>query len=279
VIYIVDINEGLQKALNSHGYGFHYAVLRIIEELFNQSRSPWILEACEFPIQINNVNTRIDFILKNTQAELYIVAECKRVNPAFSDWCFVKTPYIRRNLEINDVIIDCLHFKEDFNYGNATTLKSSPEIYQLGLEVKTDLKGNQSFSSKNAIEDAATQVTRGVNGLFLEFAGRGKELVHTGNNVWFIPVIFTTAKLWTSDIDIGASELETGNVILNDINAHEKNWIWFQYHISPGIKHHLDSSQEIDENLSAVLKNDYTRTIAIVNYSGIEDYLKQQFVQ
>lgn len=279
MIFIINIDKNIQKVLNSHGYGFHYAVLRFTEELFKQSKSLWIFEACEFPVQINNVNTRIDFILKNIQAELYIVAECKRVNPALSNWCFFKTPYIRRGLETTKVIIDNLHFAEDYNLGSATFLKSSPDIYQLGLVVKTNTKGDQVFSSKNTIEETATQVIRGVNGLLLEVAGRGKEFVHKGNNVWFIPVIFTTAKLWTSDIDIGASDLESGNVNLKDIKANEKNWLWFQYYISPGIKHHLDSSQNIDMKLSSILKNDYTRTIAMVNYDGIEDFLKQQFVQ
>lgn len=84
----------MQKKLNFHGYGFQYAVLRFSEELFRQKISSWIFRWSEFPVQVNNVDTRIDFILENTQNGIFIVAECKRVNPAYSNWCFVKTPYI-----------------------------------------------------------------------------------------------------------------------------------------------------------------------------------------
>src|SRR5688572_13122517 len=36
-------------------------------------------------------------------------AECKRVNPAFSRWCFVRTPYTRRGpTRESEVFFDCV---------------------------------------------------------------------------------------------------------------------------------------------------------------------------
>jgi hypothetical protein len=58
------IEEGLQKILSAHGYGFHYAVLRNAMELFHQGKSKWVFEVAEFPVTVRGFDTRIDFILR-----------------------------------------------------------------------------------------------------------------------------------------------------------------------------------------------------------------------
>jgi hypothetical protein len=177
----------------------------------------------------------------------------------------------------NNVIIDNLQFANEVHYVNPIVLTASPNIYKLGIEVKSGEKGDSGFTSKNAIEEAASQAFRGVNGLILEFAKRGEKVLSRRKLAWFIPVIFTTAKIWTSEIDLGTADLESGKIGLDDIKAEEKKWIWLEYHVSPGIKHHLFSSGEINKELRDILVMNYTRTIAIVNYDGIEDFLKRDF--
>jgi len=47
--------------------------------------------------------------------------------------------------------------------------------------------------------------------------------------------------------------------------------LYFQYSLSPGLKH-LISSEEETKNISALLMKDYVRTIPIVSAVGIEDF-------
>lgn len=85
-------------------------------------------------------------------------------------------------------------------------------------------------------------------------------------------VIFTTAQIWTSEVDIGKADLQTGKLKLEDIDAQKKDWIWLQYHLSPRIKHSVNSNKT-PKGLGEVLAQDYIRTIAVVTASGIEEFL------
>lgn len=55
----------------------------------------------EFPVE-SEKGTRVDFVLErkasNSYKRLFLVAECKRANPATANWCFVKSPYPHRNI-------------------------------------------------------------------------------------------------------------------------------------------------------------------------------------
>lgn len=59
------IKDGLRKVLNTHGYGFQYAVLRKAFWLCASTKSKWVFEAAEFPVTVGGFDTRIDFILSN----------------------------------------------------------------------------------------------------------------------------------------------------------------------------------------------------------------------
>ena len=277
-----DVSIGLRKILNNHGFGFQYAVLRRSEELFRIRKSIWIFEAAEYPVSVKNYDTRIDFILKSMNCERYIVAECKRANPAFSNWCFVKTPYIRSNRGSDDVIVENLRFQEDLSVSASGEHLTWPQnnLYQLGVEVRSGKPGDSDFKSRGAIEEAATQVCRGMNGLVEEFHKQGKSILAKGSNgACFIPVIFTTAKIWTSEVDMGIADLQSGEFALDDIKAEEKNWVWLEYHTSPGIKHAVKSYKEHTDGLGEILVQDYIRTIAIVSANGIDEFLRRRMVR
>lgn len=100
----LDLGEDYRKVLNRHGYAFQYSVIRFAEDLYRQNQSEWINEAAEFPVSVRNMQTRIDFILRKSKPPVYLVAECKRVNPAFSNWCFADSPYARSNSGSNRVV-------------------------------------------------------------------------------------------------------------------------------------------------------------------------------
>jgi hypothetical protein len=90
---IEKLEKSLQKVLDSHGYGFQYAVVEKIKEIYDMQRL-WLFEVAEFPVATRGHETRIDFVIKPSDALFYLIAECKRVNPSFSDWCFIRAPYV-----------------------------------------------------------------------------------------------------------------------------------------------------------------------------------------
>jgi len=276
------VREGLRKVLNTHGYGFHYAVLRNAYELHANGKSRWFFEATEFPVSVGGFDTRIDFILRSQdQSDIYwdcfLIAECKRVNPALSNWCFVRTPYVRRNHSERVILEKLIYSDPHFPVATGEPVFSDIEnTYHIGLEVSSGRKGDSSGKGRGQIEEAATQVCKHLNGIVEEFRRRVEDFPKKGPSVHFLPVIFTTAQIWTSEIDIGRADLQTGDFELKDIDAKRKGWIWLQYHLSPGIKHSV-GSYKVAKGLGEVLAQDYIRTIAVVTASGIEEFLGKEW--
>jgi hypothetical protein len=64
-----EIRTSFSKVLNRHGYGFQYAVLRKCEEIAVQlqkdwSPSTWMPLVSEFPVEVQGIGTKTDFILR-----------------------------------------------------------------------------------------------------------------------------------------------------------------------------------------------------------------------
>jgi hypothetical protein len=85
------------------------------------------------------------------------------------------------------------------------------------------------------IEEAATQVCRGLNRLIDSFASRG--LPRLGQaDLFFLPVIITTANLWITETELNSASLESGE-IQSDLHPEASPWLWYDYPQSPGIMH------------------------------------------
>lgn len=145
--------------------------------------------------------------------------------------------------------------------------------YHVAVEVKSKgVKGDECGEGRQVIENAATQVSRGLNGM-IEFILGNRQFLSEGRRAHFLPVIFTTANIWVTDVDLSTANKETGNVDLNGSQFTKQPWIAFQYHLSPGLKHSrlpLERSSSLNETMDA----DYVRTIPIVSAAGIEPFLK-----
>ncbi len=88
-----------------------------------------------------------------------------------------------------------------------------------------------------------------------------------------LPVIFTTANLWGSDVDLSKAELESGKSDLTGSRFEKLPWLWYHYHLSPGLKH-SSSPDWRHTDLGELMESEYIRSIAIVSPSGIESFLK-----
>ncbi len=83
--------------------------------------------------------------------------------------------------------------------------------------------------------------------------------------------IFTTANLWATDADLGESDLRTGNIDSSKIHLQPRDWLYYQYPVSPGLKHSAERGSQPRE-FADLLEVDYLRTIAIVNAGGIGSF-------
>lgn len=271
------IKSKLEEKLNQHGYGFQYSVLEYIKQLHAKKQSPWLFEAAEFPSEVQGKGTRIDFILKFKNARIFILAECKRVNPKFSNWCFVKAPYVRCNRSSESYFVDHVEFNQydPHNVCKVTGQRfkswiSEERAYHIGLVIKSQsTKGESGKSENDAIEQAATQICRGLNGL-IELLPKRPQLIKA--EITFLPVIFTTATLYTCDCKLNLSDIKDGKLDLSDEELTQKDWVFYQYNISPGIKH-SSKPEQISDEFANILDYDYVRTIPIVTPKGIANFL------
>jgi hypothetical protein len=279
-----NIGAVFQSALNRQGYPFQYAVIRRADELWNQRCSRWVFEASEFPVEVQGYHTRIDFVLSQYSESQkgpfrFLIAECKRANPALHDWLFARAPYVRRGGPSIDILVEFVRREGRDLTASLGRLDGSKNIYHVAVEVKGAGKGDSSGSGRGAIEGAATQVLRGLNGL-IEFFSRKPRYAPDNSTVIFIPVIFTAAKIWATDVDISAADVAKGQVALDSADVSEKPWLWLQYHVSPGLKHTVDLQLPTDErvktDLGHLLEIEYARAIAVVGPNGIDGFLASQ---
>jgi len=274
----------IDRALRNTNSGipFQSAVVRYCEELFHRKASRWVFEVAEFPVSVNGADTRIDFVLygKSTWANspsAYLVCECKRPNPAIADWVFMRSPYRRRGGSARLAVFESIMVEPTTGrlHSAPRRLYDPSEPYDFGLVLKGAQKGdpNATESGRSAIEDTATQVCRGVGGLIDFFKNNPKVL---DERALVVPVIFTTAHLHVSSVDLGAADLNTGK-LPDSAQTSEVPWLWFQYNLSTTLRH---TAQKIMPeagltSLGSVLEYEHARSIAIVSPSGIESFLQE----
>lgn len=264
------------KTLNSHGYGFHYSILKLAYQLEKQGRSSWLFEAAEFPVEVQGKGTRIDFILRHrTSPELYLLAECKRANPALANWCFVPAPFVHRRRLYEPTILECVET------GPSDDLQTYPmwasrasgmwSHYHIALPIRTKIRGDEQGQGKETIEEAATQILRGLNGM-VEFFSHNRQALGNRRRAILLPTIFTTARIWAAEINLCASDVADGTIEVQEQDFTQRKWLALQYHQSPGLKHSV-TVNERSEELGEILDSEYVRTIFVVGADGIEPFL------
>jgi hypothetical protein len=60
------------------------------------------------PVSVGGKDTHVDFVLRTHEA--FLVAECKRANPALANWCFARAPYIARRERASEVRLEQLRW-------------------------------------------------------------------------------------------------------------------------------------------------------------------------
>ena len=90
---------------------------------------------------------------------------------------------------------------------NAVTYIDLVLNIQEGLELrKPGIKGDSTGGRGDPIEKAVTQVLRGINGLANFYTGLDWATIND-RRFLFVPVVFTTAELWVTEMDISQADL------------------------------------------------------------------------
>ncbi len=271
------VEESFTKVLNRNGYGFQFSVIKKIHELGKAAKSAWLFETIEFPVEVRGSGTRVDFVLRKSARRdkpFFLLAECKRANPGLSNWCFVRAPYVNRNQWGNSEPIFMEHIQRNDDGSISAYAKKRSSVghfYHIGLEVRSNLKGDPSGETGRSIEDAASQISRGLNG-YIETISKNIQILRGHTHADFIPVIFTTAQLWGSEVNLSLADIKTGASDLSGVEFKKLPWLCYQYNLSPGIKH-SHSPFEQPAEISDLMDTEYVRTIPVVSPDGIEPFL------
>jgi hypothetical protein len=147
------VGREFTAALNRHGFAFQHAVLKRAGELFEARRRGWHFEASEFPVAVGNSVTHIDLILRSGTADVHLVGECKRVDPALSRWAFARAPYTRRNSPHDRLVLEQLVPHESSKLASIPfALPWSREPYHVGIELRSSVTGDGSGAGRDTIE-------------------------------------------------------------------------------------------------------------------------------
>ena len=272
--------SGFQHALNLSGYPFQYAVLRELETMYKQRRSSFVPVVAEYPVALGSNTTRVDFILRHERRSFFLVCECKRVNPAYASWCFIQAPFVRAGRTHEPAFVEVVKRQRREVAGAVSSSETVAGLQlanwpidaaTIGMEVRTDRPGDERGHRAGAIEEAATQVLRGLNG-FVEDVSNREPFISSEGVALLLPVIFTTATLYYSSADPSQATLSSGEIDLRRDKFEARPWVAVQYPQSPTLKPRLPNFAPSSDP-GEVLDKEFIRTIAIVNALTLPQFL------
>lgn len=283
------MRSNFESGLNQHGHAFQHRVIaeaiRLAED--PASSSPWRLAGVEIPVRAGSRTTRIDFVLEDRSHPhviRFLLAECKRVNPAYGAWCFTQAPqwlpeWVGKQLVVESLVNHNEVMEEEVKLVTAGTGgPTSQSLYSVGFALKTKAAGDAHPVSmdKDALESACTQVCAGLNGFMETLLSdeRYREAIEDAHLVQFLPVIFTTAKLFTSTVNLSSADLQTGELKLEE-DPCSPDWLYYQYPQSPDLKHSLRRGSLSGDTLATRFTRDFVRSVGISSGGGIPRFLEE----
>jgi len=265
--------QNFATAIAEHGYAFQHRAIAEAQAVSSQSGGPWKVEVPEFPVETDR-NTRIDLIL--CDGAYHLIVECKRVNPAYGEWLFLRAPSRQARDDHPYLIIESIQRSDASSNCMAQTYRARASLddqpYQVGIIVTIDRKGNVIKQEKDALEQSMRQVARGASG-FVNYRIRHPASMYPTRKDYVIPAVFTTAELVVSEIDLATqASLTDGTVAPDTLKPSSVPWVFFEYHTEPGLRHD-NARQQYADDLERILERQYVRTIPIVSAASIKDFL------
>lgn len=201
-------------AINRHGYGLQHRAVAEAREAFEENKASahgaerWLFEGIEMPVRVQEHDARIDIVLRDSQSRHFLAVECKRVNPAFGTWIFLRIPTVARGQDASWLQFDgALAPKPPavYTFVPPVTVRTyraqslDDDSVHLGVEVKTEKKGDAEGSKTRELEATLSQAVLGANGLIQRWIERRDDLA--GGPRFVLPMVVTTAELFVSSVE------------------------------------------------------------------------------
>ncbi len=277
------------KALEAHGSFFHRKCIEKIASVENVQ----VIEK-EYPITYMQRDTKIDIVaLHDSNVVTHFIVECKKTNNDFKTWIFFQDSRLHSDdeslilkhgkplllidayLSSEDKIGAIRHVKTHIIPRDKNAKEIISKVCYDAYEVKFDpqkdngkINFNNAFNAakKDKIEEACFQVVIGCRGFASQ---KCEKYTHKDTrDHFFIPIILTTANIYTCDVDLVNIDLEKGEVINSETaKINEEKWVAYNYR-----------SKYVDDSVPVVLypnsRNgiDNTMTIYIVNSKHLSDF-------
>ena len=257
------VDQRLLKELNDSGYGFQHAV---VEALGQFQEGVWSVIDTEYPVANRGRTTDIDVLARCHQVTL-MVAECKRDESRLRRLAFCAAAGLAscawHPVRIHRIAGGCLALKET----RGLEIGQWRPVH-IGLEVKTKAEGDPKGQARS-LRTAITQVQAGTNGLTTLLAQQKQ--MWGAASVMLLPVIFTTAHLYTTDADLSASDLETRLASWRHGDTRKVGVAG--YNVSPELMHELEPTAP-STSLQSLVRDRHARSIAIVSSTAVDRFLK-----
>ncbi len=272
------LTPALHHHLDTHGHAFQYRVLQATERLFEEGVGrQWSFEVAEQPV----VGTHIDFVLTHQADDItfYLVVECKRSNPAYASWVFLKTPYTRHGESGYTFIAEGLQ-KSDWPHNAQRVpfgvLCGERQSLDHAAELKTpNTRGDDCTEGRGALAKAVEQVLRGVYGLSQLLGECQRQRHFPTEKAVFIPVIVTTAAVYSGEIDPTAVSIEDGSVDKSSLDPQPESFVFHSHNASPDLQGGASPVATGLHGLAPMLDNEFRRTIAVVRSSSLREFFTE----
>jgi len=266
------LGQSFVNSLNMHGFSLQHTIRRVVQDCFSQNLSDWRMEAVEFPVEVQGFGTRVDLILSHRNESVWLLGECKRANPALKDWCFAKYSWVHSGRSLEFLFADVITKGTSGGVRSSGMRLNAPDPpMHIGLEIKGNERGDSFGTGRGAIEEAVTQACRHMNGM-IQFLD-AHAFVMKSVRLIFLPLIFTSARIWRTDIELDEADLLTGNLKVTDTEMKEVPYVILQYPMSPGLKSETRLPPGFPLSLGGMLDFLYTRSVIIASTSQLEKFL------
>lgn len=258
--------ELVAQAINAHGIFLKKAV----REHLMKNPSIVVYDE-EFPVSFPD-QTSIDILAHfHHNCNFYLIIECKRAYTVKKSWIFFRETISNNEIKANYCIQN----------GNHKAIKIYPHRFGLepfseGIEIDKDkLEENSKalFKSGNmdTIHRAASQVCRG----FLGFINKQPKPRNPHDVPYYaIPVIITTAPLYSCENNYNDVDLSTGK-LLADLAIKKQPWIVLRHPYSDVFGVGFEDQRQVEEGKMKIEDRAvvFKETVFVVNSCHIDDFL------
>ena len=274
--------EMIADALNEQGYLLHHKITHVLQKRPPKTEHAWDIEASELPVSLPNGNeTRIDLVLKNGKAHgsWRIALECKRSARDYKRWVFFGEDSSGRRPSGDSYYIERAKLTGSFSHGRdpeppllhwLEPLKADSDcpVFEYGLEARLNREGrDKKASATTAIEDAFQQVTLGLAGLSLR--------IKASHEMYYrlIPMVVTTAELFSASFKVDAVSLEHGIIKSTDLALAPRRWLAVNYRVNDTVCQASPLKFNRTQDLAADLASRQVRTVFVTQAEHLHDCL------